>query len=508
MSGDGPDGTIHPDLDGFRAEAVDRRVISVYRRLLADTETAVGLYAKLSRNATGTFLLESAEQGVWARYSFIGVSSTATLTEAGGQAVWTGRGLAGLPSDGDPLAVIAETLRLLHTPRDERLPPFTSGLVGYLSYDAVRRVELLPETTTDDLQIPEVGFLLAGDLAVLDHERGEIWLIANAFNHDGTDQRVDEAYADAVDRVEELTRRLTEPTPSMAVRSSTGAEPAPVRRQRSAADYQQAVLDAVEEIKAGEAFQIVVSQRFELDTDADALDVYRVLRLTNPSPYMYLLRMDGFDIVGSSPEALVTVKEGPSGRTAITHPIAGSKPRGADPVSDQAFETELRTDEKERAEHVMLVDLGRNDLGRVCVPGSVEVVEFMQVRRYSHIMHLESTVLGTIAAGRTAFDVLLAAFPAGTLSGAPKVRAMEIIDKLELSRRGLYGGVVGYLDFAGDADAAIAIRTAVLRDGVAYVQAGGGIVANSVPQSEDQESQNKAAAVIRAVHTAQSFRAP
>ena len=259
---------------------------------------------------------------------------------------------------------------------------------------------------------------------------------------------------------------------------------------------------AVEEIKAGEAFQIVVSQRFEVDTTADALDVYRVLRLLNPSPYMYLLRMDGFDIVGSSPEALVTVK----GDVAITHPIAGSKPRGATPAEDAALETELLADPKERAEHVMLVDLGRNDLGRVCQPGTVEVVEFMDVRRYSHIMHLESTVTGTIAEGRSALDVVLAAFPAGTLSGAPKVRAMEIIDELEVSRRGLYGGVVGYLDFAGDADAAIAIRTALIRDGVAYVQAGGGIVADSHPPTEDQESQNKAAAVVRAISVAQSFR--
>jgi anthranilate synthase component I len=277
----------------------------------------------------------------------------------------------------------------------------------------------------------------------------------------------------------------------------------PIRRQRTPDDYQEAVRSAVEEIKAGEAFQIVVSQRFEVDITADALDIYRVLRLTNPSPYMYLLRLGDLDIVGSSPEALVTVK----GTTAVTHPIAGSKPRGDTPAKDAALETELLGDPKERAEHVMLVDLGRNDLGRVCQPGTVEVVEFMEVRRYSHIMHLESTVTGTIAPDCTALDVVLAAFPAGTLSGAPKVRAMEIIDELEVSRRGLYGGVVGYLDFAGDADAAIAIRTAVLRDGVAYVQAGGGIVADSDPATEDQETQNKAAAVVQAISVAENFRA-
>ena len=497
--------SISPDLDGFRAQAAERRVVPVVARYLADTETAVGLYTKLARNRPGSYLLESAEQGVWSRYSFIGVRSAATLSERDGQAVWTGHAPAGMPSGGDPLAAVRETLRLLHTPAAEGLPPFTSGLVGYLGYDAVRRVEQLPDSNPRDIAIPELGFLLVSDLAVLDHHTSEVWLVANAINFDASDERVDEAYADAVARVEAMAALLAEPTPSAVVQASFDT-PLPIRRQRSAEEFQGAVRAAVEEIKAGEAFQVVVSQRFEVDTSADALEVYRVLRLTNPSPYMYLLRLtdvDGhpFDIVGSSPEALVTVK----GRTAITHPIAGSKPRGATPAEDAALEAELLADPKERAEHVMLVDLGRNDLGRVCRPGSVEVVEFMDVRRYSHIMHLESTVTGTVADGRTALDVVLAAFPAGTLSGAPKVRAMEIIDELEVSRRGLYGGVVGYLDFAGDADAAIAIRTALLKDGVAYVQAGGGIVADSDPPTEDQESQNKAAAVVRAISVAQSF---
>jgi anthranilate synthase component 1 len=498
--------SISPNLDGFRAEAAHRRVVAVYARYLADTETAVGLYAKLAQNRPGSYLLESAEQGVWSRYSFIGVRSVATLTERDGQAVWTGHTPAGMPSGGDPLAAVRETLRLLHTPAADGLPPFTSGLVGYLGYDAVRRVEQLPDSNPRDIDIPELGFLLVADLAVLDHHTSEVWLVANAINFDGTDERVDDAYVDAVARIEAMAALLAQPTPSAVVRARFD-QPLPIRRQRSAEEFQGAVRAAVEEIKAGEAFQIVVSQRFEVDTTADALEIYRVLRLTNPSPYMYLLRLADvqgrpFDIVGSSPEALVTVK----GRTAITHPIAGSKPRGATPGEDAALEAELLADPKERAEHVMLVDLGRNDLGRVCEPGSVEVVEFMDVRRYSHIMHLESTVTGTVAPDRTALDVVLAAFPAGTLSGAPKVRAMEIIDGLEVSRRGLYGGVVGYLDFAGDADAAIAIRTALLKDGVAYVQAGGGIVADSDPPTEDQESQNKAAAVVRAISVAQSFR--
>ncbi|MFT4165629.1 MAG: anthranilate synthase component I [Microlunatus sp.] len=496
-----PTGVIEPTLEEFRALAPDRRVISVRRRLLLDTETATGLYRKLAGNRPGTFLLESAEQGVWSRYSFIGVNAVATLTEVDGAATWTGRVPAGMPSGGDPLQAVAETLERLHTPRDPALPPLTSGLVGYLGYDVVRRIERLPDGNPDDLGIPELAMLVVGDLVVLDHLDQQVWLIANAVNFDGSDERVDEAYADAVARVEALTAAIAQPTAPAPVAVSPATE-LTVRRQRTPEEFQAAVSTAVEEIKAGEAFQIVVSQRFEVDTDADALDVYRMLRLTNPSPYMYLLRLDGFDIVGSSPEALVTVKED----AVLTHPIAGSKPRGATPAEDTALEAELLSDPKERAEHVMLVDLGRNDLGRVCQPGTVEVVEFMDVRRYSHIMHLESTVTGRLAPGRTALDAVLAAFPAGTLSGAPKVRAMEIIDELEVSRRGLYGGVVGYLDLAGDADAAIAIRTALLRDGTAYIQAGGGIVADSHPPTEDQESQNKAAAVVRAISVAQSFR--
>jgi anthranilate synthase component I len=496
---------LTPTLEQFRKLAIERRVIPVFRRFLADGESAIGLYTKLAANLPGTYLLESAEQGVWSRYSFIGVRAAATLTEEAGQVRWLGHTPVGLPTGGDPLSALAETLRLLHTSPTDGMPPFTSGMVGYLSYDAVRRVERLPDTNPRDLDIPELAFLLASDLAVLDHHDGQVWLVANAINFDATDERVDEAYAESVARIDAMAARLAAPTPSLAA-SAAFDSPLPVRRQRTPEEFQTAVRSAVEEIRAGEAFQIVVSQRFEVDTTADALDIYRVLRLTNPSPYMYLLRLEdsrgrGFDIVGSSPEALVTVKDG----VAITHPIAGSKPRGGTPAEDGALEAELLSDPKERAEHLMLVDLGRNDLGRVCEPGTVEVVEFMDVRRYSHIMHLESTVQGRVDADHSALDVVLAAFPAGTLSGAPKVRAMELIDELEVSRRALYGGVVGYLDFAGNADAAIAIRTALLRDGIAYVQAGGGIVADSDPATEDQETQNKAAAVVRAISVAQTF---
>jgi anthranilate synthase component 1 len=319
--------------------------------------------------------------------------------------------------------------------------------------------------------------------------------VANAINFDDTGDHITDAYADACARVRAMAAALLQPSvPLVAVRNGA-AVAGEIRRQRTSEEYQAAVAAAIEEIRAGEAFQIVPSQRFETDCPADALDVYRVLRRRNPSPYLYLLRLDGFAIVGSSPEALVQV----TGGRATTHPIAGTRPRGASAATDAVLEAELLADPKEAAEHLMLVDLGRNDLGRVCLPGTVEVVEFMKVRRYSHVMHLEAAVSGTLAAGRSALDATLSCFPAGTLSGAPKVRAMEIIDRLEVSRRGLYGGVVGYFDFAGDSDTAIAIRTAVVRDGIAYVQAGAGVVADSIPANEDAESVNKAAAVLGAV---------
>jgi anthranilate synthase component 1 len=349
---------------------------------------------------------------------------------------------------------------------------------------------------------------LATDLAVLDHADGTLLLVANAVNYDATDERVDQAWADSVQRLDRMTGQLAAAAPStVAVHEAVGT---PAARHRSTREeYLSAVREGKAAIREGEVFQVVLAQRFDLDCPADALDVYRILRASNPSPYMYLYRgADAadrrFDVVGSSPEALVKV----SGGRVISHPIAGTRPRGTSAAQDHALAEELLADPKERAEHLMLVDLARNDLGRVCVPGSVEVVDFMSVERYSHVMHLVSTVEGDLAPGRTAYDVLQATFPAGTLSGAPKPRAMEIIDKLEPTRRGLYGGVVGYFDVAGDMDLAIAIRTALLRDGVAHVQAGAGIVADSVPESEDEESRNKAAAVLRAVATASTLRAP
>ncbi|MEU3081932.1 MULTISPECIES: anthranilate synthase component I [Streptomyces] len=488
------------DLDTFRKLAQDRRVIPVSRKLLVDGDTPVGLYRKLAAERPGTFLLESAENGrSWSRYSFVGVRSAATLTARDGGARWLGTPPAGVPTEGDPLAALRATIEILHTPGDlaEGLPPFTGGMVGYLGYDIVRRLEKVGDGGRDDLRVPELTMLLTSDLAVLDHWDGSVLLIANAINHNDLDTGVDEAYADAVARLDAMEADLARPVPAPPLALPESELPAFTGEWGGEA-YRAAVEDIKERIRAGEAFQVVPSQRFETPCTASALDVYRVLRATNPSPYMYLFRLDGFDIVGSSPEALVKVEDG----RAMVHPIAGTRPRGATPQADQALAEELLADPKERAEHLMLVDLGRNDLGRVCSPGSVEVVDFMSVEKYSHVMHIVSTVTGEVAPGRTAFDVLTACFPAGTLSGAPKPRALQIIDELEPTRRGLYGGCVGYLDFAGNSDTAIAIRTALLRDGTAHVQAGAGVVADSDPAAEDTECRNKAAAVLRAVHTA------
>jgi anthranilate synthase component 1 len=456
--------------------------------------------------------LESAEnRRSWSGWSFGGANSAAALTAVDGELVWTGEVPAQLPTGGDPLEALRAVVEELQSERLPGLPPLTGGMVGYLGYDIVRRLERLPVLTEDDLHLPELVMLLATDLAAVDHHEGTITLIANAINWDASDERVDEAYDDAVARLDRMTEQLAAPAPS-TVAVYRPVEPAFIRR-RSPSEHHAAIEEVKEQIRAGEAFQVVVSQRFEAECRADPLDVYRVLRATNPSPYMYLLRLESapsptqpsqrFDIVGSSPEALVTVRDG----TATTHPIAGTRWRGTTEEEDVLLEKELRSDEKERAEHVMLVDLGRNDLGRVCEPGTVKVHSFFSVERYSHVMHLVSTVTGRLRADCNAFDAVKACFPAGTLSGAPKPRAMEIIEELEPTRRGLYGGIVGYLDFAGDADTAIAIRTALVRDGVAYVQAGGGIVADSDPVAEDTECLNKARAVLNAIAAAGTLRA-
>lgn len=496
---------IEPSLQRFRELGESQRVVSVWTRVSADDLTAVGLYAQLCGTRDGTFLFESAEQGVWSRYSFVGVHTQTALIGSGEHSHWIGRPIAGLPSGGRPLEVLAQSLQLLATPRTPELPPFVSGMVGYLGYDMVRQVEKLADTNVNDLGVPEMIMAVVSDLAVLDHHKAEVWLIANAINFDDSLSGIDQAYDDARDRVVAMATQLTQPRP---VLSSVQTQPVdlPVQRERSAAEFEAIVEEAKQRIFAGDIFQVVASQRYQVPTQADALDVYRQLRVLNPSPYLFLLRLsDGaqrFSVVGSSPEALVSVKD----QMATMHPIAGTRPRGTSVQADLALEHDLLSDEKERAEHLMLVDLGRNDLGRVCEPGTVTVTEFMAVHRYSTVMHLEATVTGKVSPGRSALDVTMACFPAGTLSGAPKVSAMQIIDELEISRRGVYGGVVGYFDFDGDADVAIAIRSGLLKDGVAYVQAGAGIVADSVPVNEDQEAFNKARSVLTAINRAASMQ--
>jgi anthranilate synthase component 1 len=454
------------------------------------------------------------------------------LTEQGGQAHWLGKVPVGLPSTGDAWSVLRDSVTILnssgnsngpdspdsHGQHNESGPRFTSGFVGCLAYDAVRLFEKLPDDNPSEVDIPDLAFLLATDLAVLDHFRGTVTLIAAAINFDATDERVDEAWHDAISRLDAMQAALANPV-GVNVSQVASVPTAGTRSPRSHTtneEYREAVDRAQKYIRQGDAFQIVLSQRYSTPITARALDVYRVLRSSNPSPYMYLIRMpresteDGggqmsdssaFDVVGSSPEALVTVED----RQCTVHPIAGTRQRGRDAQEDRALALDLLADHKERAEHVMLVDLARNDLGRVCEPGSVDVTEFMEIERYSHVMHIVSSVVGRLNDDSSALDALRATFPAGTLSGAPKVRAMEIIDELEPDRRGLYGGVVGYVDFRGNLDMAIAIRTAVIQDGVAHVQAGAGIVADSDPESEAQECVNKAGAVLAALDVAQSL---
>ena len=493
-------GVTTPDRAAFTA--LDQPVVPVTRRLLADSETAVGIYRKLAGNRAGTVLLESAEQGKqWARYSFIGVRSAGLLTERDGRTVWTGEVVPGLTDElpDDPLAAVRVLSRRLRSPRPADLPGLTGGLVGYLGYDVVRRLERLPSTAADDLGMPELAMMLVTDLAVLDHSDGTVLLIANVL------RGAPGGYDDALARLDAMASALTTAAPPGVATVET-AEVPEVRSTMAPGVYEAGVERVREHVRAGDAFQVVLSQRFELDTDVEALDLYRVLRASNPSPYMYLLRFAGrespFQVVGSSPEALVTV----TGRTAVVHPPAGTRPRGSSPEEDARLTEELLTDPKERAEHVMLVDLARNDLGRVCVPGTVEVADFMRIERYSHVMHLVSTVSGTVVAGRDALDVFDATFPAGTVSGAPKPRAMEIIESLEPTRRALYAGTVGYVDATGDMDMAIAIRTAVLHAGRAYVQAGAGIVADSDAAAEEAETRHKARAVLTAIATAERLQ--
>lgn len=502
-------GQTWPSLDEFVALGATHRVVPVVRRVLADAMTPVAVYRALADSRPGTFILESADpDGSRGRYSFVGVHSRATLTIDGDDASWTGDIPVGL-TGGAPLASIQQALDELRSEAIPGLPPLTGGLVGVLGWDIVRQWEpTLPHTAARELDVPDAMLCLATDLAAIDHHDGSVWLIANAVNADAQHAGIEAAYDSAVARIDAMHRALQEaPSGEVSVTDVGGAAPR-IDRRSQAWDYEKAVEAAKEAIREGEVFQVVPSQRFDVECAASPLDVYRVLRTINPSPYMYYFEFadaagQGFAVVGASPESLVTVNN----RAVTTFPIAGSRPRGATPEADKALQEDLLADPKELAEHVMLVDLARNDLVKVCEPTSVEVLDFMQVNRYSHIMHICSTVVGKLESQYGPLDALVATFPAGTLSGAPKPRAIALIDELEPAGRGYYGGAVGYFDFAGNMDLAIAIRTALIKSGTAHVQAGAGVVADSVPAAEEKETRDKAAAMVRAITLASRLKA-
>jgi len=486
-----------------RAEFVDlaRRhaVVPVWREVLADLQTPLAVYDRLRKAEGPTFLLESVELGErWGRHSFIGLRPFLAMSARGGQVTLTGAAPAAArdaAETGDPLATLDALFAALRAPQLPGLPPLFAGAVGYLGYDVVRFVERLPDTTTDDLGMDDARLVFPGQLVAFDHLRQRLLVVSNVLVGDDPVQQYDEAVAAS----ERLVAMLGDP-----LQARPAAPPQAVEVRDAAANmtrdgYLAAVEAAKEHIGAGDVFQVVPSQRFSLDTDVDPFAVYRVLRVINPSPYLYLFDYGDLQVIGSSPEALVKVQ----GRAASIWPIAGSRPRGRSGEEDEELARALLDDEKERAEHVMLVDLARNDLGRVCDIGTVRVDEFMTVVRYSHVMHMASQVTGRVREGITPVGVLRATFPAGTLTGAPKVRAMEIIDELEPTRRGLYGGGIGYVDLAGNLDLCIAIRTLVLSGGRAHVQAGAGVVADSVPEREYAETQDKAMALLAAVRAAE-----
>jgi anthranilate synthase component 1 len=485
------------------------QVISVVESIFSGTETPLTIFEKLAFSSPGSFLLESAEQGVWSRYSFIGVKNMGFLSSQNGSLNWNSKdGVGPLPDSRESLGELSDlnALGLLQgswkaAPTDG-LPPLVSGLVGLLGWDTVHQLERLPRRKPKEMPLPDLAMAVIRDLVIVDHQDSTLKLVSNAYL--SSESNPDKEYELALERISAMKEGILEAGRPFLAEVDLLSEPLYSRRSTDS-EFLALVEKAKNHVVAGDVFQVVISQRFEAEVKASALDVYRMLRAINPSPYMYLLNFfddaGDFAVVGSSPEALVRVQAG----KAVLHPIAGSRPRGADVEQDTSLANELLGDAKEKAEHLMLVDLARNDLLKVCDSSSVSVTEFMTVERYSHIMHLVSTVEGTLREGVTAVDVVSATFPAGTLSGAPKPRALEIIEQLEPINRGLFGGVVGYFDFAGNADLAIAIRTAVIRDGIGHVQAGAGIVLDSLPASENQETINKASAPLRAIHAANTM---
>jgi anthranilate synthase component I len=490
---------LDPDLGGARRLAADANVVPVRLRFVDDCETPVSALLKL-RGEGPCFLLESAEQGRLGRYSFLGFRPRSVLRWSDGLlSEWSGRGASTgaepiqAEETPDPYRAVADYLSRFRLAAVGDLPPFAGGAVGFFGYDLVRTVEPLGEPNPDPLGLPDLALMISDLLLCFDHLRHELTILACAFVDE---EGIEAAYARAADTIADVRRRLREPVP--LPEGPRLATPPEFGSNMTREEFEGAVERIIEYIHAGDAFQVVPSQRFSAPVPVEALSIYRGLRTINPSPYMYFLDFGDFQLAGASPEPLVKVQ----GRRVETRPIAGTYPRGASEDEDRRLAERLLNDPKERAEHVMLVDLGRNDLGRVCEYGSVSVDELMEVETYSHVLHIVSQVSGTLREEVGAMEVLRSALPAGTLSGAPKVRAMQIIDELEPHKRGSYGGAIGYLSWSGDLDTAIHIRTVVVKDGQVHVQAGGGTVADAKPAYEYNESVNKAKAIFRAVELA------
>jgi anthranilate synthase component I len=492
---------IQPEFAEFKRLAKQGNLIPVYDVFSADLLTPVSAYLRIAEGARYSFLLESVEGGEKiARYTFCGAhpeeifryANGACVLESHDRLVWEER---------DPVAFLRERIARFRPVRLPGLPPLVAGAIGYFSYDMVRLIERLPARLRDDIGLYDAQLMFYHGLLAFDHVQHRLWVVRNVYT--GGPGSLRAKYDAAVKEIARTRKLLDSAAP-------TEHSATPAKRGKSAKlkltsnfrrpEYLVAVRKAKEYIRAGDIFQVVVSQRFSAKTSATPFEIYRQLRAVNPSPYLFYLQMNDVAVVGSSPEMLVKVQ----GREVLYRPIAGTLPRGKDEAEDQRLEKELHASEKERAEHIMLVDLGRNDLGRVCEYGSIKVEKLMIVERYSHVMHLVSSLRGQLRKDVDCFDALMACFPAGTVSGAPKVRAMEIIEELERTRRGIYAGGVLYLDFAGNLDSCIALRTMVIKNGVAYIQAGGGIVADSSPVREFEESINKAGALRKALELAEN----
>ena len=487
-----------PDYKQFSRLAEEATLIPVAKTIAADLRTPVSAFLSIAAEEPHAFLLESVEGGEKVgRYTFLGARPYMVLRAHGDRVVLEEAGKK-QRMEGTAFRVLDRLLREHKHAHVPGLPPFTAGAVGFFSHDAVRQLEKLPDLAKDDLQVPDSVLMFFDRLLAFDHVRHEIYIIATA---NVRQQSSKVAYAGAVRDIEQIEKQLAAPLPKKYL---SAAKPRLGKLKVDPSVTKKRFVRTVERIKeyiaAGDVFQTVPSLRLDLEPGVPPLQIYRALRRVNPSPYMYFLRMGEMTVLGSSPEMLVRV----TGRRLEYRPIAGTRKRGKDEAEDWRLEQELRSDEKERAEHVMLVDLGRNDVGRVSEYGSVKVRDLMFVERYSHVMHLVSAVEGTLRQDLTAVDAFAACFPAGTLTGAPKVRAMEILEELEPLRRGLYGGSVLYADFAGNLDSCIAIRTMLMKGKKAYVQAGAGIVADSIPESEYEESLNKTKALVRAVELARS----